>query len=184
MSSVGRYQQFARIYLLPFALSGVAALLSPWISKPGTPPLFLFFFLAVLGSAYFGKRRSGVIASALATLMASWSLATPIHSLAVASLDDRLRFAAFLISSAVGIHIIHRLQQAVYREQLLRALVETSPTLTLLADRQGRIRMFNAHCEKITGYGRDEVIGKTINDLFLPPEWQDIVRERLAYRYD
>jgi PAS domain S-box-containing protein len=44
--------------------------------------------------------------------------------------------------------------------------------------------MFNAHCEKITGYGRDEVIGKTINDLFLPPEWQDIVRERLVYRYD
>jgi PAS domain S-box-containing protein len=178
MPWVRRYGQMFRVYVLPFPLTFVAAALSPWISKPGTPPLFLFFFLAVLTSAYFGKRRSGVIAAVLSTMIAAWALAAPVHSFAVASIDDRLRFLAFLISSAVGIHIIHRLQEALYREQLLRTLVESSPTLTLLAESDGRIRMFNSHCEAVTGYRRDEVLGKTISELFLPAEWQGVVRER------
>ena len=53
----------------------------------------------------------------------------------------------------------------------LETVIETVPSLIMLADPEGRILLFNRVCEELTGYRRDEVLGRTIADLFLPPEW-------------
>ncbi|MCJ7456138.1 PAS domain S-box protein [Candidatus Bathyarchaeota archaeon] len=68
-------------------------------------------------------------------------------------------------------------------QRLLGELVETAGNLIVLTDPDGRIILFNHACEELTGYRRDEVLGKTIPELFLPPEWVPIVQKRFADPY-
>jgi len=68
-------------------------------------------------------------------------------------------------------------------QQSLEEVVETAPSLIVLTDPDGRILMFNSACEELTGYKRDEVLGKTIPELFLPPEWAPVVKKRFADPY-
>jgi PAS domain S-box-containing protein len=70
--------------------------------------------------------------------------------------------------------------ELVDKERLLSELVETAPTLVVLTDPDGRILLFNRACEELTGYLREEVIGKNLLDLFVPPEWQPSVQRRFA----
>ncbi len=66
------------------------------------------------------------------------------------------------------------------KERLLSELIETAPTLVVLADQEGKILLFNRASEELTGYARHEVIGKDLLTLFVPPEWQPTVMARFA----
>jgi len=68
-------------------------------------------------------------------------------------------------------------------ERLSWAVLETAPSLIVLTDAEGHIFLFNRACEELTGYKREKVIGKTIAELFLPPEWIPIVQKRFADPY-
>lgn len=68
-------------------------------------------------------------------------------------------------------------------QERLGALIETAPVLIVLIDGKGRIVIFNKACEDLTGYNRSEVIGKTVPELFLPPEWVAVVLKRFADPY-
>jgi PAS domain S-box-containing protein len=70
--------------------------------------------------------------------------------------------------------------ELVDKERLLSALVETAPSLVVLTDWSGEILLFNRACEELTGFAREEVIGKNLLDLFVPPEWQPTVQRRFA----
>jgi PAS domain S-box-containing protein len=75
--------------------------------------------------------------------------------------------------------IDERKQTEVALEQernFISAVLETVGTLVLVLDRQGGIVRFNHACEKVTGYTRDEVLGKTIWDIFIIPEEVEKVR--------
>jgi PAS domain S-box-containing protein len=65
----------------------------------------------------------------------------------------------------------------------LQAVVETAPSLIVLTDPDGRITLFNRACEELTGYRREEVLGKTIPELFLPPEWVPAVQKHFVDPY-
>jgi len=67
--------------------------------------------------------------------------------------------------------------------QALETVVETAPSLIVLTNPEGRIRLFNRACEELTGYKREEVLGKTIPELFLPPEWVPVVQKRFSDPY-
>ena len=64
------------------------------------------------------------------------------------------------------------------REQLegerlfVGSLLDTSNSLIVCLDRNARITVFNHELELVTGYSREEVLGKRWPDLFLPPEAQ------------
>ena len=60
------------------------------------------------------------------------------------------------------------------------AVLDTVGALVLVLDREGRIVRFNAACEQTTGYLSDEVLGKTIWDLFILPEEIEGVRTVFA----
>jgi diguanylate cyclase (GGDEF)-like protein/PAS domain S-box-containing protein len=52
----------------------------------------------------------------------------------------------------------------------ISTLLDTVGALVVVLDRQGRIVRFNRACEKITGYSFEEVKGKAVWGLCIPPE--------------
>lgn len=49
-----------------------------------------------------------------------------------------------------------------------RSILETANSLIVCLDNMARIKIFNDECEKVTGYKRDEVLGKNWPEIFLP----------------
>ncbi len=75
-------------------------------------------------------------------------------------------------------------EETLRRDQvLMEAILETAPTLIVFTDSDGRILLFNHACEELTGYKREEVLGKTIQELFLTSQWLPIVQKRFADPY-
>ncbi len=60
----------------------------------------------------------------------------------------------------------------------LEAILDTVPALIVLTNSEGGIEMFNRACEELTGYREDEVLGRKIIELFIPPQWLDTVQKR------
>src|SRR5689334_1157595 len=97
----------------------------------------------------------------------------------------------FLASLGRALHLRHLSLQAEERQraegalresqQSLHTLVETVPCLLVIIDREGRVLLFNRRAEELTGYTRNEVLGKPIADLLIPPGWIEEVRQRLNY---
>jgi PAS domain S-box-containing protein len=66
------------------------------------------------------------------------------------------------------------------KEQVLEALLELVPDLVVLVDPTGRIKLFNKACEALTGYRRDEALGRDLMEFLVPKEWTAAVRQRFA----
>ncbi|WP_291994471.1 PAS domain S-box protein [Candidatus Accumulibacter sp. ACC003] len=49
------------------------------------------------------------------------------------------------------------------------SIIRSAPTLILGLGRSGEIVLFNDYAEKLSGFARDEVIGKSWSELFIPP---------------
>ncbi len=62
----------------------------------------------------------------------------------------------------------------------LQLILETMTSMIIVTDIDGRIMMFNRASEALTGYNREEVIGKTITEVFIPKEWIPDVKKNLA----
>ena len=58
----------------------------------------------------------------------------------------------------------------------LEKIMNTPQNLIVELDRDMRIKMFNKGCEEITGYSRNEVIGKNWIELFVPDRLKDTVK--------
>lgn len=50
------------------------------------------------------------------------------------------------------------------------ALIDTAMVLVVGLDRRGRITFVNKHCERVTGYSHEEVLGKIIFRLLIPED--------------
>ncbi len=76
---------------------------------------------------------------------------------------------------AKDISSLKQVQEALKHERdFVQGIIETSDVFIVgvsLAD--GRITMFNRGAEKISGYRRDEVVGKPYIDLLVPPDDKD-----------
>jgi PAS domain S-box-containing protein len=55
---------------------------------------------------------------------------------------------------------------------LTASMLDTSNSLIVCLDNQARIVIFNSELERVTGYKRDEVMGKSWPELFLPAEFR------------
>ncbi len=62
-------------------------------------------------------------------------------------------------------------------DEFAKVLTETTMSLVCVLDRDGRIRLFNDACERVTGFSRDEVIGGDARDFVIPPKrWRHSAR--------
>jgi PAS domain S-box-containing protein len=66
-------------------------------------------------------------------------------------------------------------------ESFARILTETTQSLVCVYDRDGRVLLFNEACERATGFGRDEILGRDARDFVIPPEERDAFGEFLAF---
>ncbi|MEG4810019.1 PAS domain S-box protein [Microcoleus sp. F8-D3] len=61
-------------------------------------------------------------------------------------------------------------QKLEIERNIISKVIDTTASLIVVLDSQGRIVRFNQACEKTTGYSIEEVINKYVWDLFLIPE--------------
>ena len=66
-------------------------------------------------------------------------------------------------------------------DDFARVLTETTQALVCVLDSGGRILLFNDACERSTGYGRDEVLGRDAREFVIPPEEAEAFGDVLAY---
>jgi PAS domain S-box-containing protein len=58
-------------------------------------------------------------------------------------------------------------------EETFRGFLESAPDAIVIADKQGKIEAVNAQTEKLFGYARAELLGKTI-ELLIPTRFRDV----------
>ncbi len=66
-----------------------------------------------------------------------------------------------------------RLKQRMPKLHRFEALIETAAVPIVALDKQGHIKLFNRYCEEITGYNRNEVLGKSFFTLLIPESLQE-----------
>ena len=66
-------------------------------------------------------------------------------------------------------------------DEFAKVLTETTMSLVCVLDRDGRIRLFNDACERVTGFTRGEVMGRDARDFVIPPEEAEAFSEVLGY---
>jgi PAS domain S-box-containing protein len=66
-------------------------------------------------------------------------------------------------------------------DDFARALTETTQALVCVLDSSGRILLFNDACERSTGYGSDEVLGRDAREVVIPAEEAEAFGDVLAY---
>lgn len=54
--------------------------------------------------------------------------------------------------------------------EFVGSLLETANSLVVCLDNKACITVFNKECERVTGYKKEEVIGKSWPEIFLPPD--------------
>lgn len=64
------------------------------------------------------------------------------------------------------------------RQDKFQQLVEAADVLIIGLDSRGRITLFNQKCEEVTGYSREEVVGKSVFTLLIPTEERKEARVR------
>src|SRR4051794_19192289 len=66
-------------------------------------------------------------------------------------------------------------------DDFARVLTETTLSLVCVLGEDGRILFFNEACERLTGFTRDEALGRDARELVIPPEEAEAFAEVLAY---
>jgi two-component system, LuxR family, sensor kinase FixL len=175
-------------YLASLALVGLVFLLrrpiESWAGL-GTSPLL--YLPAVTLAAWYGGLGPGLLATVVGGCVWIYHDIPPVGSLYIPSAGDRFRFAVFAGESLLLSALMERLHASNraadrnasdaerYRaasgrnEARLRAILDNSSTPIWMKDAEGRYLLVNRPFEALVRRRRNEVVGKTDTDLFLPP---------------
>jgi PAS domain S-box-containing protein len=157
-------------YLVAVGATGLALLvrvaLAPWVFERAT---FMPFFMAIIGTAWYGGLRPGLLATALSAGAGAFFLLPPHHSLWVESGSDRLQLALF-VCTGVGIclaceslHVARR--RAKQRREVLRAILSSMGDAVISTDPEGRVTSVNPVAAALTGWTPDEAAGRPLDDV-------------------
>ncbi len=165
--------------------TGIKMALEPFISRESP---FLIYFAAIMVSAGFGGKRSGIVATFLAGLVSSYLFLSLPDSLIESSWDKILRLILFLIEgSAIAIAIgswqqtkqlsaqsartaQRHLESFLQSEQRFHLLVDGIEDYGLyMLDPEGRVSSWNPGAKHLTGYAAEEMMSQPFSSLY-PPE--------------
>jgi PAS domain S-box-containing protein len=87
-----------------------------------------------------------------------------------ASWDEEIRSTAHAVAAVVATQIRHAndLTKLAERQALTRALIVGAPIAIVALDADGRVVEFNPAAEKLSGYRRDDVLGRQMTDFMVP----------------
>jgi PAS domain S-box-containing protein len=175
-------------YLVSLALVGVVFLLRTRVEGWGggeTSPLL--YLPAVTLAAWYGGLGPGLLATLVGGSVWIYHDIPPIGSMYVPSSGDQFRVAIFAGESlllSASMELLHASRRAsdrnareaeryrassVRNEARLRAILDNSSTPIWMKDAEGRYLLVNKPFEALVRRRRNEVVGKTDTDLFLPP---------------
>jgi PAS domain S-box-containing protein len=151
----------------------VRDLLNNWLIGISDRGLIIFL-PAVLLVAFFLGLGPAILTALLAALAAWYFYLPPYHTFAIGT-DGAIVLATFIICSAVGITLVHRLSTAITVSEALarqrEVLIETDPNGILVVDAEGRIQLVNGRLTKLFGYRHNELVGQPVEKL-LPERYR------------
>ena len=86
------------------------------------------------------------------------------------SWDEEVRATAHAVAAIVATQIRHAndLANLSERQTLTRALIAGAPIAVLAMDAEGRLVEFNPAAERLSGYRRDDVLGRPLSEILVP----------------
>lgn len=155
-------------YGIALVTVGLALLLMVWLPsiRSGTP--FLFFFLAVTISAWYGGLGLGLFATTLSALcVIIWGF--PPYGTFLVSPWRYAQLAGFLVVSSLISWVVFALQVALRREQAQRELLQTTLAsigdAVITTDSTGKITMMNGMAAILTGWDIQAALGKPLEEV-------------------
>ena len=153
---------------------------------PAHAPFLLYFGIVAL-SAWLGGRWAAIVTIAMCVAAVGWTS----HGAATEAPALWSRVGFFVVETLAITFLIDALnrQRAVIADSrqsvessrlLLDGVFETVPSAIVATEGDGTIMLFNRAAEELTGYSRDEVMGKSLLELFVPQAWHDEVAARFA----
>jgi len=129
---------------------------------------FTTYYPAIIISAFVGGLGPGVLALALSSLTA-WFWFLPPDGSWVLGKEQIISLCIFALVGAVSVVVVQILNSAfmrvLTREHQLRLFIETALNGVIVVDGKGTIRFVNAIAEKLFGYSRSELVGRSIEVL-------------------
>jgi diguanylate cyclase (GGDEF)-like protein/PAS domain S-box-containing protein len=92
--------------------------------------------------------------------------------------DGRLAGSVYVCRDITDIHDAQTMLAG--EERFVSSVLDVVGTLVLVFDGQGRITRFNSACERLSGYDSNEVVGRAVWDVVIPPNQIDDVRTTFA----
>ena len=129
---------------------------------------FTTYYPGIIISAFVGGLGPGVLALALSSLTA-WFWFLPPDGSWVLGKEQIISLCIFALVGAVSVVVVQILNSAfmrvLTREHQLRLFIETALNGVIVVDGKGTIRFVNAIAEKLFGYSRSELVGRSIEVL-------------------
>lgn len=168
-------------YAAAIALAAAVVFLTAMVPPLAERSTFLLALGVIVYTAWKSGWRVGA-AAAVTSFVLIALLMPPDGGWISRTGDDVLRFATFVGLTGMLLMFAKAREEAEARlrraEALARVVVDNGPVLIAGADANGNTVVFNRACEQLTGYTRDEVIGKPFVQTFVPQAWQGRVLAR------
>jgi len=165
-----RYAIGLAAFLVSFSVRG---LLDNWFIRISDRGLIVFLPAILLVAFFLGLGPA--ILMALLSALAAWYFFLPPYNTFAIGTDNAIVLATFIISSGVGIALVHWLRTATRASEALarqrEVLIETDPNGILVVDAEGRIQLVNGQLTKLFGYRHKELIGRPVETL-LPERYR------------
>ena len=92
--------------------------------------------------------------------------------------DGRFAGSVWVSRDITAIH--EKQRKLVDEERFVETILDVVGALVLVLDRQGRVVRFNTACERLSGYRQEEVMGRAIWDMVIPPDEVEDVQTTMA----
>lgn len=144
---------------------------------------FIFFYPAIVVTAWYGRRSPALLAIASSALTADWFFIEPRHSFRLDQPSEAVALVAFVIVNLIlvaAVELMHSARERLATElaQRLRAEAQLAAEKELLAttlisigdavivtDEKGTVTSLNAEAERLTGWRSDEASGKPLAEV-------------------
>jgi len=171
-------------YGLALLLVVVAVLVRGLVGRYVGAQVFTTFYPAIIVAALVGGLWPGIFATVLSAV-AAWYVVIP-EFFARPGEHEFGEFLLFLFISAVDVSIAVLLNKLVERliiqQRNIRVLLESAPNGFVLVDENGIVKLVNASAEKLFGYKREELVGRSVESL-VPEHYRSEHRNvRAAYQ--